>query len=152
VTVSLAIAGGQGTGGGGNDTLIRFENLTGSSFNDTLRGDGGANVLTGGAGNDTFVFAALSDSTTSTPDLIADFATGDLIDLSGIDADATSGGSDQAFHLGGGGGHAGDIVVSYNAGTNRTTLDLYVDNDGTVDARILLVGDRSSIAAGDFIL
>ena len=39
VTVSLAIAAAQNTGGAGTDTLIAIENLTGSNFNDTLTGN-----------------------------------------------------------------------------------------------------------------
>lgn len=53
VNVNLAILGIQATGGGGSDTLTNIENLTGSSFNDSLSGDGLANILTGGAGQDT---------------------------------------------------------------------------------------------------
>ena len=53
VTVSLAIATAQNTGGAGTDTLTNFENLFGSGFNDFLTGDANANVLTGDAGNDT---------------------------------------------------------------------------------------------------
>ncbi|WP_158637945.1 M10 family metallopeptidase C-terminal domain-containing protein [Sphingomonas ginsenosidivorax] len=53
VNVSLLIAGNQNTGGGGLDSLTSIENLSGSSFGDTLTGDAGANVLTGGFGNDT---------------------------------------------------------------------------------------------------
>ena len=52
VTVSLALAGAQATGGSGSDTLIGFENLTGSSFGDTLSGNDAANDIVGGAGND----------------------------------------------------------------------------------------------------
>ncbi|MDQ1159332.1 Ca2+-binding RTX toxin-like protein [Sphingomonas sp. SORGH_AS 950] len=51
VTVDLA----SGTGIGGDaqgDTLLRIENLVGSSMADTLTGDAGANRLTGGAGDD----------------------------------------------------------------------------------------------------
>jgi Ca2+-binding RTX toxin-like protein len=50
VTVSLAIAAAQNTGGAGTDTLIAIENLTGSNFNDTRTGNGVANSLNGGAG------------------------------------------------------------------------------------------------------
>ena len=53
VTVSLAIAAAQNTIGAGVDTLVNFENLTGSNFNDTLTGNSVANILNGGAGNDT---------------------------------------------------------------------------------------------------
>ena len=51
VTVDLTIAGPQQTGEGA-DTLISIENLTGSAFADTLKGDGGWNHLIGGGGND----------------------------------------------------------------------------------------------------
>ena len=53
VTVSLALAGPQATGGAGSDTLIGIEGLRGSAFADQLTGDDGANVLRGNAGNDT---------------------------------------------------------------------------------------------------
>ncbi|MBL8571852.1 MAG: M10 family metallopeptidase C-terminal domain-containing protein [Phreatobacter sp.] len=53
VTVSLAIAGMQNTGGAGNDLLASIENITGGDGNDILTGDGFTNVLSGGAGNDT---------------------------------------------------------------------------------------------------
>ncbi|HYC75437.1 matrixin family metalloprotease [Brevundimonas sp.] len=39
-------------GDGGSDSLSRFENVTGSAFNDVLIGAGGANVLNGGLGAD----------------------------------------------------------------------------------------------------
>ena len=61
VTVSLAIAGAQTTGFG-SDTLLNFENLTGSRFNDHLTGDAGANVLDGGLGGDTMTGGDGSDT------------------------------------------------------------------------------------------
>src|SRR5262249_1030811 len=54
VTVDLTIAGPQNTGDGA-DTLISIENLTGSAFADTLKGDAGDNILIGGAGTDTLM-------------------------------------------------------------------------------------------------
>jgi Ca2+-binding RTX toxin-like protein len=53
VSVSLAIAAAQVTGGAGTDTLMQIENLIGGLGNDTLTGDVNANLLEGGAGNDT---------------------------------------------------------------------------------------------------
>jgi Ca2+-binding RTX toxin-like protein len=54
VTVSLALQGaGQNTVNAGTDTLSGFENLLGSGFADSLTGDATANILTGGAGDDT---------------------------------------------------------------------------------------------------
>ncbi len=56
---------GTGTGSGGDaagDTLQGIENLVGSSYNDTLTGDGGANSLSGGAGNDQLYGGAGADT------------------------------------------------------------------------------------------
>ncbi|MDB5680122.1 M10 family metallopeptidase C-terminal domain-containing protein [Sphingomonas bacterium] len=54
VTVSLGLQGGtQNTVNAGTDTLSGFANLQGSAFNDSLTGDAGLNVLSGGDGNDT---------------------------------------------------------------------------------------------------
>ncbi|MGF6692128.1 Ca2+-binding RTX toxin-like protein [Metapseudomonas resinovorans] len=61
VTVNLVISTGQATGGSGSDTLLNIENLTGSSFNDTLTGTVGANILDGGAGADTMLGGDGSD-------------------------------------------------------------------------------------------
>jgi Ca2+-binding RTX toxin-like protein len=52
VLVDLSIVGPQSTIAAGTDTLTNIENVTGSAFNDDLRGDAGANVLDGGAGRD----------------------------------------------------------------------------------------------------
>lgn len=61
VKVSLALTSAQVTGGAGTDTLLNFENLTGSAFDDTLTGSSGANVLNGGAGADTMAGGAGDD-------------------------------------------------------------------------------------------
>jgi serralysin len=53
VTVDLSLSAAQSTGGSGDDTLANFENLTGSTFDDTLSGTSGNNILDGGAGTDT---------------------------------------------------------------------------------------------------
>jgi len=62
VTVSLAVATAQATGGSGSDTLLNIENLTGSAYNDKLTGNAAANGLTGGAGNDTLDGGAGADA------------------------------------------------------------------------------------------
>jgi uncharacterized delta-60 repeat protein len=51
--VTANLVTGLATGGAGNDTLANIENLSGSTFNDSLTGNGGANVILGDAGNDT---------------------------------------------------------------------------------------------------
>ncbi|MBY0565630.1 MAG: hypothetical protein K2P58_15780 [Hyphomonadaceae bacterium] len=52
VLIDMGIAGAQPTSAGGADTLANFENVTGSSFNDMIRGSVGANTLNGGDGDD----------------------------------------------------------------------------------------------------
>jgi Ca2+-binding RTX toxin-like protein len=61
VTVSLAVATAQATGGSGSDTLAGIENLAGSNYNDKLTGDALANVLNGGTGADTMAGGDGSD-------------------------------------------------------------------------------------------
>ena len=65
--VVLNLATGTGVSGGVTDTLRNFENANGSAYGDTITGNsgvnvlnglGGADILTGGGSNDTFVFAA----------------------------------------------------------------------------------------------
>ncbi|MCK9372548.1 MAG: hypothetical protein M0P91_05075 [Sulfuricurvum sp.] len=53
VTVNLSLTTAQITGGSGSDTVLNFENLSGSVYNDTLTGNAGANILNGGIGADT---------------------------------------------------------------------------------------------------
>lgn len=52
VSVSLGIGGSQNPVGAGTDTLLNFEGLSGSAFDDALGGDKGDNRLIGGAGDD----------------------------------------------------------------------------------------------------
>jgi serralysin len=117
---------------------------------DTLTGGGGADTLMGGTGNDRFVFTALSDSPTSGQDRISGFVVGDLIDLSGIDADAVTGG-DQAFSFIGTAAFsaAGQLRYANVGGVLQVTGD--VDGDGTADFRIDVTG-VSSLASSDFTL
>jgi hypothetical protein len=89
VTVDLGVTGPQNTGFG-QVTITRFQNLSGSAFNDHLIGDannnvidggGGNDILTGGGGADTFVYRAGYGN-----DTITDFSTlvGDVIDVSSV--------------------------------------------------------------------
>lgn len=52
VSVDLTISGFQDTGESGPDLLASIENVTGTDFNDVLRGNAGPNTLSGLAGND----------------------------------------------------------------------------------------------------
>jgi Ca2+-binding RTX toxin-like protein len=171
--VTIGLAGTPGVGGDAQgDTLTGIENLYGSSFADHLTGDanantisggagddvitggGGADVLKGGAGNDTFVYTAVSDSTVAAAgkDLIADFTSGDKIDLSAIDADGNAGNGDTAFSFGTGGftGHAGEIrVVNFGNGVQGVYLD--TNGDKVPESIINVISDHA-LTAADFVL
>jgi Ca2+-binding RTX toxin-like protein len=180
VHVSLGIGGFQNTGGAGTDSLFNVQGLRGSRFDDHLVGSSGDNLLLGGGGKDTmsggagddtlvgsagadllhgnsgdntFRYESLSDSrfALSLRDLITGFGGGDKIDLSAIDADI-GGSGNQAFHLDGTTGSAGDIGVRFDAAHDRTIVTLYVDNNATADAAIMLSGNHSKLDSGDFIL
>lgn len=170
--VSIDLETGELRAGGSTGIIIgvvaaaAFENVTGSNFGDMIVGSDMANTLNGGKGNDmivgglgndrliggrgndVFVFGSVNDSLKGMQDQIVDFARGDRIDLSGIDANMALVG-DQRFHLGGDGAHAGDIMISYNAAKNVTVLNLHVDDNDTVDAVIWLSGNHTNLTAND---
>jgi Ca2+-binding RTX toxin-like protein len=135
-------------GSTGADVLVgdtQNNSISGGSGTDTITGGAGQDAMAGGANADVFVFSALSDSPQASYDTITDFS-GDKIDLSAIDADATTAGN-QAFHLDGTSGSAGDIATNYVSGWNLTFIDIWVDNDATVDATIALVGNVTLTSA-----
>ncbi|HEX8105358.1 MAG TPA: calcium-binding protein [Solirubrobacteraceae bacterium] len=90
VTVDLGAPAPQSAGGAGEDELLAIEGLVGSSNDDVLLGDGGANGLDGGQGGDT----------------IEGRGGADVLDGGG----SGGGGGDGADHLDGG---AGSDTVSY---------------------------------------
>ena len=120
---------------------------------DTLAGGLGADILTGGNQADTFLFTSASDSNNqSGVDVIKDFkhAQGDIIDLSGIDADTITAGDQaftftDAFH-----GVAGELYVSQ---IGKTLF--YVQGDTNGDSNVdfvLQVTSPTALVAADFIL
>jgi Ca2+-binding RTX toxin-like protein len=157
VMVNLG-TGAANDGFGARDVISGFENIVGSQFDDTLRGDGGANVIEGGtgrdvirggAGADIFVYRNLSDSTLATAgrDTIIDFVTGDKIDLSLIDADSTTVG-DQAFTFIGTGAFT---KVAGQLRATTTSIEADVNGDGFVDFAIT-IGVSPAPVGTDFIL
>ena len=78
VTINLGITSEQETGGAGNDTLIRIENLIGSNYDDHLIGNEYDNELYGGEGDDTLLYSAGDDIL----DGGANTANGDTVDYS----------------------------------------------------------------------
>jgi Ca2+-binding RTX toxin-like protein len=169
VTVSLATVATQATGGSGSDLLSNIENLTGSSYNDRLTGNTGTNVLsggagqdtlTGGAGNDIFDFNAVTESglTSTTWDVIADFARGDRIDLSTIDAKTATTTLNDAFAFMGSAAFSttdasGQLRYVYDSISGTGMLYGSNDADSAAEFAIKLSGTGvGSMTAADFIL
>ncbi len=134
-------------GGAGNDTM------NGGLGNDMLDGSVGRDNLTGGAGADKFIFRALGDSLTATPDMISDFQHNvDKIDVFFIDARANRSG-DQAFSYIGDHGfsNSGQIKSHYFASTNTTVVSFNTDTDSAAEMVVNLTGNVT-LSASDFIL
>ncbi|WP_312026992.1 calcium-binding protein [Pseudomonas sp. J452] len=178
VTASLASTGAQATGGSGSDTLLSFENLTGSNFNDNLTGNTAANTLSGGSGNDTlsggagndllfggvgtdklsggsgadrFDFNAASEmGLGSLRDVLNDFKTSesDKIDLSTLDANLATSTNDAFSFI-------GSTAFSSNAtGQLRYANGVIygsTDADTSAEFEISLIG-VASLSSTDFIL
>jgi Ca2+-binding RTX toxin-like protein len=162
--------GGQTTGGGGKDTCNGIENMMltdlddkawGSSAANVIHGRDGGDMLQGGAGDDTliggrdadklkggegadrFVYTAIGDSRSGAADLIQDFATDDVVDLTQIDANTALDG-DQAFvRVADFSGTAGEMTVRFDTGSRTTIVSLDVNGDAEADAVIMLSRDAT---------
>ena len=122
-----------------------------------VSGDLGQDTLTGGAGNDIFLFAG-QGSTTAAPDMITDFTSGtDHLSLGFTPAAVLTGAAQASlaaaitaaqslFD-----GHAGDHEVAALA-VGSDTYIFYASNAGaTADSAIQLVGaSAASLGLGDF--
>lgn len=150
------VYGGTGAdvvdGGTGNDRLFGEDGndrIIGGAGTDTIVGGAGRDTMTGGAAGDTFDINAAAESTPALKDVITDFASDDILDLSGVDANASRGGN-QAFALVDAlTGRAGELLARVTAG--GTTIYGDTDGDGTSDLTILLQGYRTPVG-DDFIL
>ncbi len=133
---------------GGADADI----ITGGGGNDLILGGLGADTLTGGAGNDTFRYQDVAESTSTAHDQILDFASGDKIDLSRIDA-ISGGGNDAFTFVAAFDGHAGELTATNGGSGNVWTVSGDVDGDGLADFQLLVtVADSHTIGANDFLL
>ena len=141
-------------GGSGSDYLF------GGLGDDTLLGSDGADRLYGGAGHDVFRFHTGTTPTEGAPDRIgvtdgvsfegAGSATGDLIDIRAIDADATRSGN-QAFHWG---GTTDSGTGSLWLADTADHIDVFgnTDSDAAPEFRLQIdtTGLHVALVAGDF--
>ncbi|WP_150291411.1 cadherin domain-containing protein [Sphingobium estronivorans] len=133
------------TGGAGADTL------NGMGGNDRITGGNGADILIGGGGADTFIYTNVQQSTPLVMDQIMDFQSGiDKIDLSGIDANTTTGGNQAFTFIGDLGFSAPGQLHVVSAGSD-TLIEANTDNNpATVEFAIRLVGSHA--VQSDFML
>jgi Ca2+-binding RTX toxin-like protein len=134
------------TGGADSDTLTGGrgdDSIAAGSGDDVITGGRGGDLLSGEDGADTFIYGALSDSGHHGQfDLITDLDDGDTIDLSALDANTAKAG-DQAFHIVTAfSGHAGELVLTYNADSDLTTLAVDVNGDSKADMAVQIAGDH----------
>jgi len=155
VVVNLGLTTAQATGGSGTDTLLNFENVAGSIFNDTLIGSGVNNILTGnlgtdsmtgGLGADKFAFNTLQDSTNAAPDTITDFShtQGDQIDVGSLYSGTFAFKGTAAFT-----GAAGQLHYAVSGGNAVVSGD--TNGDKVADFTINLTG-VTGLVATDFVL
>ena len=128
-----------GTGNGLNNVVTGnsvANTLSGGAGNDRLIGGDGVDSLIGGLGNDIFVGEINATKVASKTGMISldrvlDFAAGDVLDLSGIDANTGLAG-DQAFTFVGHANpnNAGEVGIRTFGNMNAAELALGMDLDG----------------------
>ena len=136
------------SGKGGADTLV------GGTGNDKLTGGLGADSLYGEAGKDSFIYKSVDDSNAlKGMDTIHDFsgASGDRIDLSGIDANRMTSKNDAFSFIGSKAfsGKAGELRVEKQASDTYVYAD--VDGDKVADFQLHLEG-AITMSKGFFVL
>ncbi|PSS50728.1 retention module-containing protein [Pseudomonas sp. BBP2017] len=119
VSVSLASAAEQNTGGAGRDILSGIENLIGSDYNDNLTGDGNANLLSGGLGND----ALNADD-------------GNDVLIGGPGNDTLTGGDGNDIFLWQQGNTGRDVVTDFTPGTDRLDLSQLLHGENATSASL----------------
>ncbi|WP_018045660.1 calcium-binding protein [Methylobacterium sp. 88A] len=129
--------------------------IYGNAGDNTIYGGDGRDLLYGRAGADTFVFKNVTDSDVAIGgrDIVKDFdfAAGDRIDLSAIDANSGLAG-DQGFQFVGTqafSGEAGELRMKFGGG--NTLLQGDTNGDGAVDFAVLLQGHHV-LDSGSFIV
>jgi VCBS repeat-containing protein len=133
------VVSGSGVGNGGADIML------GGSGTESFSGFGANSQLTGGTGQDTFVFSSISQSTPSAQTLIRQFASNDILDLSQVD---------PSFKIVAKlDGHANELVLD-NLGNGSWEIMGDTTGTGTANFEIHLMGVPTgySLTAANFHL
>jgi VCBS repeat-containing protein len=153
------LSGGDGNdqlfGDAGNDRLVGGAGndlLNGGAGQDRLEGGLGRDILAGGADNDVFIFSSVAEIGLGVnSDRIIDFATGDKIDFSNIDANSSSAFNDAFSFIGNVAfsGVSGELRFTQNAADTLIQGD--VDGDGIADFELQIAGLISPVNS-DFLV
>lgn len=129
------------------DTIIGNEldnTIQGGAGNDTIAGGAGSDALYGGAGQDTFVFTGTADlGSVESPDIIADFETGDRIDMRMLELTFRGEGTNDTVLNAPTGGQ-------FYVHTSLKQLRFDIDADGAVDHIVSISG--ASVTGSALIL
>jgi Ca2+-binding RTX toxin-like protein len=159
ITSDITADLGNGRGGrgsvssasSGSDTIWSVENIVTGSGDDVITASNVANVMDGGAGNDTFRSLSAAGAN---GDTIAGFQPGDKIDLSAIDANGRAGGN-QSFVLVSDAftGARGELLVTHETQDGEDFTVVQGNISGGVGAEFKLsIRGSHDLTAGDFNL
>jgi Ca2+-binding RTX toxin-like protein len=127
------------------------DTITGGALADTIYGGGGADLLTGGGGNDVFTYMNAAHSTDLAKDQILDFASGDTIGLSEIDA--VAGGANDAFAFIGSAAFSNTAgqLRAFDAGGGVWQVEGDINGDSIADL-VIAVTTAGPLTITDFVL
>ena len=155
VSIAKGVTVENARGGSGDD------HIKGNQVGNRLMGGAGADMLTGGGGENVFAYDWSSDSTPDRHDQILDFTSGtDKIDLSGLLANASIKHFRVVEQFT---GRAGECVLGYDPDTGYGSLsldltgrgkaDFFIGSVGGIQADDIVTGDQpgSGLNAGDTV-
>ncbi|MBV5340237.1 MAG: hypothetical protein J0665_11885 [Deltaproteobacteria bacterium] len=178
--VTVSLAAGSGSHGSFTDSLTGFANVIGSTHNDSLTGDGTANLFNGGAGADSFLGGGGLDTvsyTTSISAVIANLTTGivthgsdtdtltAISNLIGSDSNDLLTGNSSANRLEGGAGNdifyyssgadvldggGGTDTVSYEAVT-ANAVNITLSNSSNVNTGGVYIANTENLTGSNYI-
>ncbi len=161
-TIHFNVGGATVRAGKGNDTFFGAQGddlqyggnghdvLKGAAGEDLLVGGANADDLTGGADADTFQYALTSDSHKGDVDVIHDLSNNDFIDVSDIDADTNTSGTQSFVIADAFTGVAGQLTVTFDASHHRTVIA--GDTDGNAKADLIIYASGAHEDYSNFIL
>ena len=135
---NLTLTGSANINGTGNGIANVIVGNSGANRIDGLKGQ---DRLTGGAGADTFVWSATSHSTVAAADRITDLSNADFIDLSAIDANVNTGGTQHFVLVSAFTNTAGQVTLSFDG--TYTNLNADTNGDGVSDMLIRIDGNHT---------